>query len=85
MVVLVVLVEHRCNLFSVLPDREQGFLIVMGCDVQEEEIDAGKGSGEYPGVNVHSFPNVARDPVKAEIFFPSPIVSLVPVCQESVI
>ena len=59
MVILVVLVKHRRNLFPVLSDREQGFLIVMGGNVEEEEIDAGEGSGEDSGVNIHRATHVA--------------------------
>ena len=79
MIVLVVLVKDRGNLFPVLSDREQGLLVVMGGNVEEEEVDAGEGSGEYAGVDVHPSAHVARDPFKAEIFFASPVVSLVPV------
>ena len=79
MVILVVLVKHRRNLFPVLSHREQGLLIVMGGNMEEEEIDAGEGSGEYAGVDVHPSAHVARDPFKAEIFLASPVVCLVPV------
>ena len=79
MVVLVVLVEHRGNLFPVLSDREKGLLVVMGGNVEEEEIDAGEGSGEDSRGNIHPATHVARDPFKAEIFFPSPVISLAPV------
>ena len=79
MVILVVLVKHRRNLFPVLSDREQGFLIVMGGNVEEEEIDAGEGSGEDSRGNIHCSTHVARDPFKAEIFFASPVISLAPV------
>ena len=39
MIVLVVLVKDRGNLFPILSDREQGLLVVMGGNVEEEEID----------------------------------------------
>ena len=51
----------------------------MGGNVEEEEVDAGEGSGEYAGVDVHPSTNVAWDPFKAEIFLASPVVCLVPV------
>ena len=79
MVILVVLVKQRRNLFPVLSHREQGLLIVMGGNMEEEEIDASEGSGEYARVNIHGAAHVARDPFKAEIFFASPVISLVPV------
>ena len=79
MVILVVLVKHRRNLFPILSDREQGLLVVMGGNVEEEEIDAGEGSRENSGVNIHPAAHVARDPLKAEIFFASPVISLLPV------
>ena len=79
MVILVVLVKHRCNLFPVLSDREQGLLVVMGGNVEEEEIDAGQGSGEDARVDVHPAACVARDPVKAEVLLSSPVVRLAPV------
>ena len=59
MIVLVVLVKDRGNLFPILSDREQGLLVVMGGNVEEEEIDAGEGSGEDSGVNIHRATHVA--------------------------
>ena len=79
MVVLVVLVEHGRDLFPVPPDREQGLLVVVGGDVEEEEIDAGQGSGEDARVDVHPAACVARDPVKAEVLLSSPVIRLAPV------
>ena len=78
-VVLVVLVEDGGDLLTVLADGQQSLLVVVGGDVEEEEIDAGQGSGEDARVDVHPTACVARDPVKAEVLLSSPVVRLAPV------
>ena len=54
-VVLVVLVEDGGDLLAVLPDGEQGLLVVVGGNVELEEIDASNRAGEDPGVNIQTF------------------------------
>ena len=73
------LVEDGGNLLAVEADGEQGLLVVVGGDVEQEEIDAGQGSGEDARVDVHPTACVARDPVKAEVLLSSPVVRLAPV------
>merc|ERR1719189_2073355 len=57
-VVLVVLVEDGGDLLAVLPDGEQRLLVVVGGDVEHEEVGAAGGAGEDAGVSVQAAAHV---------------------------
>ena len=76
-VVLVVLVEDGGDLLAVLPDGEQGLLVVVGGDVELEEVDAAHGAGEDAGVDVQAATNIAVSPVEGQVLLATAIVGLV--------
>ena len=53
-VVLVVLVEDGGNLLPILPDGQQRLLVVVGGDVELEEIDPSNRTGEDPSVDIQT-------------------------------
>ena len=76
-VVLVVLVEDGGDLLAVLPDGEEGLLVVVGGDVELEEVDATHRTGEDAGVNIQTSSNIAVGPMEGEMFLTATIVRLV--------
>ena len=76
-VVLVVLVEDGGDLLAVLPDGEQGLLVVVGGDVELEEVDPAHGAGEDAGVDIQAAANIAVSPVEGQVLLATAIVGLV--------
>ncbi len=58
------LVEDGSNFLAVESDGEEGLLVVVGGDVEDEEIGAAHGCGEDAGVGVHASANVAAGALK---------------------
>ena len=54
-----ILVKDGGDLLSVLPDAEQSLLVVVGGDVELEEVDAPGGAGEDASVDVQTAPDIA--------------------------
>ena len=81
-VVLVVLVEDGGNLLPILPDGQQRLLVVVGGDVELEEVDASGGTGEDASVNIQSSSNIAVGAMEGEVFFTTSIIRLVPECNK---
>ena len=76
-VVLVVLVEDGGDLLAVLPDGEQGLLVVVGGDVELEEVDPAHRTGEDPGVDVQTSTYIAVSPVEGQVLLTTAIIRLV--------
>ena len=76
-VVLVVLVKDGGDLLAVLSDGEQGLLVVVGGDVELEEVDAAGGAGEDAGVDVEAAPDIAVGAVEGQMLLATAIISLV--------
>ena len=76
-VVLVVLVEDRGDLLAVLSDGEQGLLVVVGGDVELEEVDPSHWTSEDPGVDVQTAAYVAVSTMESEVLLATTIVGLV--------
>ena len=74
---LVVLVKDGGDLLAVLPDGEQGLLVVVGGDVELEEVDAPGGAGEDAGVDVEAAPDIAVGAVEGQMLLATAIISLV--------
>ena len=83
MVVLVVLVEDGGDLLAVLPDGEQCLLVVVGGDVELEEVDAAGGAGEDARVDVEAAAHVAVGAVEGEVLLAAAVIRLVskPICN----
>ena len=75
-VVLVVLVEDGGDLLAVLPDGEQRLLVVVGGDVEHEEVGAAGGAGEDAGVGVQAAAHVAVSAVEGQVLLAAAIVGL---------
>ena len=58
-VVLVVLVEDGGDLLAVLPDGEERLLVVVGGDVEDEQVRPARRRSEDTGFGVHPAPAVA--------------------------
>ena len=58
-VVLVVLVEDGGDLLAVLPDGEERLLVVVGGDVEDEQVRPARRRSEDTGLGVHPAPAVA--------------------------
>ena len=82
-VVLVVLVEDGGDLLAVLPDGEEGLLVVVGGDVELEEVDAAGGAGEDARVDVQAAAHVAVGAVEGEVLLAAAVIRLVskPICH----
>ena len=74
---LVILVEDGGDLLAVLPDGEQGLLVVVGGDVELEEVDPPGGAGEDAGVDVEAAPDIAVGAVEGQMLLATAIISLV--------
>ena len=74
---LVILVKDGCDLLSVLPDAEQGLLVVVGGDVELEEVDATSGAGEDASVDVQTASNIAVGAVEGEVLFATTVIGLI--------
>ena len=55
---LVVLVEDGGNLLAIEADGEQCLLVVVGGDVEDEQVAAADGGVEDAGVRVHATTNI---------------------------
>ena len=77
-VVLVVLVEDGGDFLAVLPDAEQGLLVVVGGDVEHEEVLPTNGHSEDARVGVEAGPGVAMHAVEGEVLLAAAVVGLVP-------
>merc|ERR1719189_1497315 len=75
-VVLVVLVEDGGDLLAVLPDGEQRLLVVVGGNVEHEEVGAASGAGEDTSVGVQTSTDVAVGPVEGEVLLTATVVGL---------
>ena len=73
----VILVKDGCDLLSILPDAEQGLLVVVGGDVELEEVDATSGAGEDASVDVQTAPNIAVGAVEGEVLFATTVIGLI--------
>ena len=76
-VVLVVLVEDGGDLLAVLPDGEERLLVVVGGDVELEEVDAPGGAGEDASVDVQTAPDIAVGAVEGEVLFATTVIGLI--------
>ena len=74
---LVILVKDGSNLLAVLPDTEQGLLVVVGGDVELEEVDAPGGAGEDAGVDVEAAPDIAVGAVEGQVLLTTAVIGLV--------
>ena len=74
---LVILVKYGGNLLAVLPDAEQGLLVVVGGDVELEEVDAPGGTGEDAGVDVKAAPDIAVGAVEGQVLLTTAVIGLV--------
>ena len=52
------LIKNWCNFFSIESDGEEGLLVVVGGNVEDEEIGTTHGSGEDAGIGVHASSNI---------------------------
>ena len=59
-VVFVVLVEDGGHFLAVEPDGQQGLLVIVGGDVEDEHVAAAQGTGEHASVGVHASSNIDR-------------------------
>ena len=84
-VVLVVLVEDGRHLLPVLPDAQQRLLVVVGGDVEHEEVLAANRDGENAGVRVKTAAHVAVDAVEGQVLLTAAVVGLAPACLCSVL
>ena len=73
----VILVKDGCALLSILPDAEQGLLVVVGGDVELEEVDATSGAGEDASVDVQTASNIAVGAVEGEVLFATTVIGLI--------
>ena len=73
----VILVKDGGNLLAVLPDAEQGLLVVVGGDVELEEVDAPGGTGEDAGVDVEAAPDIAVSAVEGQVLLTTAVIGLV--------
>merc|ERR1712115_292563 len=74
-VVLVVLVKDGGDLLSVLPDGQEGLLVVMGGNVEHEEVGATSGACEDTGVNVKTTSNIAVGTIECQVLLTATIIS----------
>ena len=72
-----ILVKDGGDLLSVLPDAEQSLLVVVGGDVELEEVDAPGGAGEDASVDVQAAPDIAVGAVEGEMLLTTTIIGLV--------
>ena len=64
---------------TVLPDGQEGLLVVVGGDVEHEEVGAAGGAGEDASVHVKAAAVVAVGAVEGEVLLATTIVGLAPV------
>ena len=76
-VVLVVLVEDGGDLLTIFSNGQQSLLIVVGGDVELEEVDPSHWTSEDPGVDVQTAAYVAVSAVESEVLLATTIVGLV--------
>ena len=62
------LVEDGGHLLAVEADGEQGLLVVVGGDVEDEQVAAAHGGVEDTGVGVHATTNIDGCALKIEIY-----------------
>ena len=72
-----VLVEDGGDLLSILADGQQCLLVVVGGDVELEEVDATSGAGEDASVDVQTAPNIAVGAVEGEVLFATTVIGLI--------
>ena len=72
-----ILVKDGGDLLAVLPDGEQGLLVVVGGDVELEEVDPAHRTGEDPGVDVQTSTYIAVSPVEGQVLLTTAIIRLV--------
>ena len=75
-IVLMVLVKDGGNLFTILPDGQQSLLVVVGGNVEHEQIGATAGSSEDTSVSIKSTSNIAVGAVEGEILLSTTIIGL---------
>merc|ERR1712020_180425 len=82
-VVLMVLVEDGGNLLTVLADRKQSLLVVVGGNVELEHVGSAAGAGEDAGVDVEATAVVAVGALEGQVLLTATIVGLGPVGVEA--
>ena len=63
---------------TVLPDGQEGLLVVVGGDVEHEEVAAAHGGGKDAGVGVQTAAHVAVGAVEGEVLLAAAVVGLGP-------
>ena len=61
---LMVLVEHRCNFFSIETNGQECFLVVVSGDVEDKHISSSKRACEDAGFVIHTTAIVGRATLK---------------------
>merc|ERR1712209_83194 len=82
-VVLVVLVEDRGDLLTILADRQQSLLVVVGGNVELEHVGSATGAGEDAGVDVEAAAVVAVRALERQVLLTATVVGLGPVGVEA--
>ena len=59
-----VLVEHRCNFFSIETNGQECFLVVVSGDVEDKHISSSKRACEDAGFVIHTTTIVGRATLK---------------------
>ena len=77
-----VLVEDAGNLLAVLADGQQRLLVVVGGNVEHEQVAAANGGGEDTGISVKSTANIAVGAVEGQVLLAATVVGLASVGVE---
>ena len=77
-----VLVEDAGNLLAVLADGQQRLLVVVGGNVEHEQVAAANGGGEDTGIGVKSTANIAVGAVEGQVLLAATVVGLASVGVE---
>ena len=75
------LVEDGGHLLAVEADGEQGLLVVVGGNVEHEEVLTAHRNTEDTGVSIEAAANVAMNAVEVEVLLATTIISFVPVVE----
>merc|ERR1712147_497116 len=76
------LVKDGGDLLSVLPDTEQSLLVVMGGDVEHEEVGATSGAGEDASIHVQTTAIVAVGAIEGQVLLAATVIGLASVSVE---
>merc|ERR1719348_746783 len=71
-----VLVKDGGNLLTILPDGQEGLLVVMGGNVELEEVGSTSGAGEDSSVNVKTTTNVGVGALEGQVLLTATIIGL---------